>query len=76
MKLSKEEYDFFNEMNYKDFYAFASIDFDRYFNFITNESKFNKRERHLRFNEQRERDFTQFYNCKKNCSRCKSPCGN
>ena len=76
MKLSKEEYDFFNQMNYKDFQNFASIDFDRYINFISNESKSNKRKRHKRFDKQREKDFVKFYGCKGDCGRCKNPCGN
>ena len=70
MKLPKSEYDYFNSLTSWEFYATAHTDFERYHNFIKNESKGNKQKRHARFDEERRKDFEERYGCVENCQDC------
>ena len=71
MKLDRTEYDFFNGLSEKEFYAIAKADFARYSHFLENESAKNRRERHKRFDIEREKDFKKKYKCARYCHKCK-----
>lgn len=70
MKLAQSEYEYFNNLNSWEFYAMAHTDFERYHNFIKNESKGNKQKRHARFDEERKQDFARRFQCVENCQLC------
>lgn len=70
MILPKSEYEFFNKLTEQEFYAVAKTDFDRYCNFIENESKKNKGNRHARFDEERRKKFEKKFCCVENCIEC------